>query len=94
MSRQLVSIDPHVLDAITGGKSGSGSGGGGGSSGSSSIDGLLHQLHSITGSINDITKKTNGLSSTEMLMLCALAMQNRPPAGVVYIGTRHPGRRW
>lgn len=99
MSRPLVSLDPHVLDVITGGKSSSssGSGGGGSSGGSSSsgnIDGLLHQLHSITGSIKDITSKTNGLSSTEMLMLCALALQNRPAASVVYVGARHPGRRW
>ena len=92
MSRQLVSIDPHVLDSVTGGKSSSGSSGGGSGSGAGSgnIDHLLHQLSSITGSIKDITQKTSGLSSPEMLMLCALALQNRPAANVVYVGTR----RW
>jgi hypothetical protein len=84
MSRELVSIDPHVLDAVTGGK---------GRGGGSEIDSLLNQLNSITGSIKDITKKTSGLSSTEMLMLCCLAMQNRSAAttSVVYVG---PRRGW
>ena len=84
MSRELVSIDPHVLDEVLGGKSHGSS--------SSNIDGLLSQLSSITGSIKDITKKTSGLSSTEMLMLCCLALQNRSaPSSVVYVG---PRRGW
>ena len=84
MSRELVSIDPHVLDIVTGGTHKSS----GGSSGSN-IDSLLSQLNSITSSIKDINKKTSGLSSTEMFMLCALAMQNRPAAsGVVVVGRR------
>lgn len=88
MSRELVSIDPHVLDAVTGGKANSSSG----SSGSGNIDDLLGQLNSITSSIKDITTKTNGLSSPEMFMLCALALQNRPSASVVYVGPRRG--RW
>ena len=94
MSRELMLIDPHVLDTVTGGKSrGSSSGSSGGSSsGGSNIDSLLSQLNAITGSIKDITKKTSGLGSGEMLMLCYLALQNRPAAGsVVSVGTR---RRW
>lgn len=84
MSRQLVSIDPHVLDIVTGGKSHGSSG-----SGSGSIDNLLSQLSSITSSIKDIKTKTSGLSSTEMFMLCALALQNRSASSsVVYVGTR------
>jgi hypothetical protein len=98
MSRALVSIDPSILDIVTGGKSsggggghGSGSSGGSSSSSSSSIDGLLSQLNSITSSIKDIKTKTSGLNSTEMFMLCALALQNRPAsASVVSVGTR----RW
>jgi hypothetical protein len=88
MSRELVSIDPHVLDAVTGGTSGSGS-----KSSGSGIDDLLSQLSSITGSIKDIKTKTNGLSSPEMFMLVALALQNRPPASasVVYVA---PRRGW
>jgi len=88
MSRELVSIDPHVLDAVTGGKSTSA-----GASSSTGIDGLLSQLSSITGSIKDIQTKTNGLSSTEMFMLVALALQNRSqaPTSVVYVG---PRRGW
>jgi hypothetical protein len=87
MSRELVSIDPHVLDAVTGGTSSSSS------SSSSGIDGLLSQLNSITSSIKDIQTKTNGLSSPEMFMLVALALQNRPApsASVVYVA---PRRGW
>ena len=90
MSRELASIDPHVLDAVTGGKSSNSSGGSSG--GSSGIDGLLGQLNSITSSIKDIKTKTSGLSSGEMFMLCALAMQNRSSASsVVYVGPRRFG---
>ncbi|HWU88081.1 MAG TPA: hypothetical protein VN253_12430 [Kofleriaceae bacterium] len=80
-----MSIDPLVLGGVTGGKSSSGS------SSSSGIDGLLSQLNSITSSIKDITTKTSGLSSTEMLMLCVLAAQNHAPTSVVYVGGR---RSW
>jgi len=88
-SSPLVSIDPLVLADVTGGKSS-------GSKGSSSnIDGLLQQLSSITGSIKDIQTKTNGLNSTEMLMLVVLAAQNRSSANVVYVsGGRRPGGWW
>ena len=94
MSRELASIDPHVLDNVTGGtSSGSGSSGSSGSSAGSNIDNLLGQLNSITSSIKDIKTKTNGLSSSEMFMLCALAMQNRPAqASVVYVSG--PRRGW
>jgi hypothetical protein len=89
MSRELASIDPHILDAVTGGKS---SGGGGGSSSSGNIDGLLSQLNSITSSIKDIKTKTSGLSSSEMFMLCALALQNRSSSSsVVYVGRSRIG---
>lgn len=94
MSRELTSIDPDVLAAVTGGKSHSPSTSTTSNSGSSSnIDGLLQQLSSITGSIKDIQNKTSGLSSNEMFMLVALAIQNRPAANVVYVGTRR-GRWW
>lgn len=91
MSRELASIDPHVLDAVTGGTSGSSSKTSSGSS--SGIDGLLSQLNSITSSIKDIKTKTNGLSNGEMFMLVALALQNRPApsASVVYVA---PRRGW
>lgn len=90
MSRELASIDPNVLDSVTGGTSSSSSSSAK-SGGSSNIDGLLDQLSSITGSIKDIKTKTSGLSSGEMFMLCALALQNRPAASVVYVG---PRRSW
>lgn len=91
MSRELASIDPSVLDSVTGGTSSSSGSSKSGGGSSSNIDGLLDQLSSITSSIKDIKTKTSGLSSGEMFMLCALALQNRPAASVVYVG---PRRTW
>jgi hypothetical protein len=84
MSTPLTSIDPNALATVTGG-------GGRPSKGGSGIDGLLDQLSSMAGSIKDIKKKTSGFGQTEMLMLCMLAIQNRPQANVVYVGRR---RSW
>ena len=75
----LVHIDPDTLGNVTGGTSKSSSG----------IDSLLGQLNSLTSSINEIKTKTNGLGQGEMLVLCMLALQNRP-SNVVYVG-RRPG---
>lgn len=77
----LVPIDSLTLDHVTGGTSKSG------------IDGLLGTLNSLTSSLNEIKTKTNGLGSSEMLLLCMLAMQNRG-SGVVVVGGRRPGCRW
>jgi hypothetical protein len=80
MSSPIATIDPLVLAAVTGGSKSSNS------SSSSSIDGLLNQLSSLTSSIKDIKTKTSGLSSTEMMMLCVLAAQNRgASSSVVYV---------
>ena len=84
-SNLIATIDPNALAEVTGG------GRGNNASAGSGIDGLLSQLNSITSTIKDIHKKTSGLSNTEMMMLCVLAMQNRPPAGVVVIGPRRFG---
>ena len=81
----IVAIDPLVLAEVTGGK---------GSSSSTNIDGLLDQLNSITSSIKDIKTKTNGLSSTEMLMLVVLAARSQPSSSVVYVGSRRAGCWW
>jgi hypothetical protein len=82
MSNPLQSIDPNILQAVTGGITHRPANGGSG------IDGLIDQLNSITGSIADINKKTSGFGSGEMLALCMLAMQHRQPANVVYVGRR------
>ena len=52
----------------------------------SGIDGLISQLNAMTSSIQDINKKTSGFGSTEMLVLCMLAMQQQQAPGVVYVG--------
>jgi len=79
----LTAIDPLALQAVTGG----GSRTRGSSNGN--IDDLLQQLNSITDSISNISKKTSGFSSSQMMLLCVLAMQRTQPSGVVVVG-----RRW
>ena len=73
----LVPIDSNLLDAVTGG------------GGSSNIDSLIGTLNQITSSIKDIKNKTSGFGSSEMLLLCMLALQNRQ-SGVVVVGPRRP----
>ena len=74
MSNELKSIDPTQLATVSGGKS----------------DPLLSQISSIASQIKDVTKATSGMSSTQMLLLCAV-LANRNQANnstVVYY------RRW
>lgn len=73
-------IDSTILDTITGGTASSG------------IDQLLGQLSSMTGSINEIKNKTNGLDQNSMFMLCLLAM--RQQQSVVVVGARRAGCWW
>jgi hypothetical protein len=73
----LVSIDLQTLETVHGG----------GSHSTSQIDSLLGTLNAMTGTINDIKNKTNGLDSGSMLVLCMLAMQ-RNQTNVVYVGRR------
>ena len=75
----LVPIDSHALQTVTGGRG-------------SQIDSLLGTLGSLTGTINDIKNKTNGLDQGSMLLLCVLAMQRNQ--GVVYVGGARPGCWW
>jgi hypothetical protein len=73
MSNVLTPIDSLVLATVTGGKS-------------SSSDYLLKDLSSLASSIKDLSKQTSGMSSTEMLLLCCLAMRNQQPqSNVVYV---------
>ena len=74
----LVPIDSNTLQSVTGGGS------------SSNIDSLLGTLSSLTGTINDIKNKTNGLDPNSMFLLCYLAMQNRS-TNVLYVGGRRGG---
>lgn len=78
----LPAIDLAALETVTGGGSRTRSSSSGG------IDDLLSQLNSITDSISNISKKTSGFSSSQMMLLCVLAMQRSQP-GVVVVG-----RRW
>ena len=94
-SNEIVSLDVALLEAVTGGTSSSSAGAEQLGGSTNNIDTLLSQLHSITGSLNDFKKKTSGLGSTEMLMLCALAMRNnQQPSNTVVIVPGGPRRRW
>ena len=80
----LSAIDLQALQAVTGGVRGASS--------NSGIDGVLQTLDSITSSIKDISSKTSGFSSSQMMLLCVIAMQRTQPNGVVLVGGR--GRCW
>ena len=69
----LATIDSLVLDSVTGGRSGAG-------------DQLLNDLNSMASSIKDLSNKTSGFSSSQMLLLAVLAMRNQQPTNVVYVG--------
>lgn len=93
-SNEIVSLDVALLEAVTGGGAPASPASPIGGS-SNNIDTLLSQLHSITGSLDDFKKKTNGLGSTEMVMLMALAMRNnQQPSNTVVVVPGGPRRWW
>jgi len=71
-------IDLEQLRTVTGGRA---------------SDPLLNDLSSLASQIKDVTAKTSGFSSSQMLLLCALVLQrqNQGHANVVYVGR---GPRW
>jgi hypothetical protein len=78
----LMSIDLNQLDAVSGGKHHGSSG-----------DPVLSQLSSLASGIKDLTAKTSGFSSSQMLLLGLLFMQRNqaPQTNVVYVSR---GRWW
>jgi hypothetical protein len=76
MSNEIMSIDPAVLATVNGGKH----------------DPLLKDISNIANQIKDVTKATSGMSSTQMLLLCAVfAQRNNASSNVVYVRS---GRYW
>lgn len=69
----LMSIDLSQLETVSGGKSHG--------------DPVLNQLSSLATSIKDLTAKTSGFSSSQMLLLGLLFLRNNAPAhtNVVYV---------
>ncbi len=78
MSNPIMPIDLDALESVTGGSSPRRS-----SYGSS--EQLLNDLGSLATSIKDVTAKTSGFDSTQMMMFVMLAMRNQSP-NVVYVG--------
>jgi hypothetical protein len=73
MSNVLMPIDSLVLQTVTGGYKSSG-------------DALLNDLSSLASSIKDLSSQTSGMSSTQMLLLCCLAMRNQQSqSNVLYV---------
>lgn len=82
MSNPIMSIDPNVLQTVTGGSHSPRSYG-------SSSDQLLKDLSSLASSIKDISAKTSGFDSTQTMLFLMLAMQrSNQGSNVVYV------RRW
>jgi hypothetical protein len=76
MSNEIMTLDPAVLATVNGGKS----------------DPLLRDIGNLANQIKDITKATSGMSSTQMLLLCAVfAQRNNASSNVVYVRS---GRSW
>jgi phage-related minor tail protein len=84
MSNLLTPVDPHVLEAVTGGTTTTPR------SSSSSNDQLLQTLTGIASTIKDLgnTANKSGFSMTEVLMLGLLMNQNR--GGQVDVFVRRP----
>lgn len=79
MSKELVTLETALLEAVTGGTSNPIGGA------TNNIDVLMKELSGITGSLKDIQTKTKGLGQGEMLMLCALAMRNNQRNNTVVV---------
>jgi hypothetical protein len=75
MSNELPAIDPTTLTTVTGGRHHG--------------DKLLSEIGSLASQIKDITAKTSGMSSTQMLLLAAVFMQRRSAPNVVYVGRNY-----
>lgn len=84
MSNLLTPVDPHTLEAVTGGTATTPR------SNSSSNDQLLQTLTGIANTIKDLgnTASKTGFSTTEILMLGLLMNQNR--GGQVNVFVRRP----
>jgi hypothetical protein len=81
MPNEILSIDPHALEGVTGG-----------SHKKSHGDPVLNDLNRLASSIKDLTNTTSGFSSTQMLLLCCLVMRDQSTRpNVVYVNR---GRSW
>jgi hypothetical protein len=80
MSNALTTIDTLSLETVTGGYKSSG-------------DALLKDLSSLASSIKDLSKQTNGMSSSQMMLMVVLAMRNQAQSSNVVYVARGP-RYW
>jgi hypothetical protein len=85
MSNVIQPIDLAVLEAVTGGSHKPAS--------SSYGSDVLNEISGLASSIKSLTNQTSGMSSTQMMLLCVLAMRNQQAGGtnVVYVSR---GPRW
>ncbi|MEO8704632.1 MAG: hypothetical protein ABI867_31545 [Kofleriaceae bacterium] len=85
MSNVIQPIDLEVLAAVTGGSH----------HGSSSSYGssVLNEISGLASSIKSLTTQTSGMSSTQMMLLCVLAMRNQQASSSVVYVARGP-RYW
>jgi len=82
MPNEISSIDPNALERVTGGSHEKKTYG----------NSVLNDLNHLASSIKELTNQTSGFSSTQMLLLCCLAMRNQnASSSVVYVNR---GRGW
>jgi hypothetical protein len=65
MSNAIMPIDLTTLAAVTGG------------SHKGSSDALLSDISNLASSIKDVASKTSGFNSTQLLLLCCVALQRQ-----------------
>ncbi len=83
MSNAIMPIDLQTLAAVTGG---------------THKDALLSDVANLASQIKDVANKTKGFDSTQLLLLCCVALQrqnNNPYAyGQTNVIYYRSGRRW
>ena len=84
MSKTIMPIDLATLEAVTGGSHRGG-------------DALLSDISNLASQIKDVANKTKGFDSTQLLLLCCVALQrnNNPYAyGQTNVVYYQRGGRW
>jgi hypothetical protein len=85
MSNVIMPIDLQTLQAVTGG------------SHKNSSSALLTDISNLASQIKDVAKQTSGFDSTQLLLLCCVALQRQnanPYAQTNVVYYSRSGRRW
>ena len=82
MSNSIMPIDLVTLEAVTGGTH------------KGRSDALLSDISNLASQLKDVTNKTSGFSSTQLLLLCCVALQRNNPYSQTNVVYYQRGGRW